>query len=53
VPVFSIGGIDASNVAQLTKLGLNRACVIRAVGEAPNPEQAARELRAMLSATDR
>jgi thiamine-phosphate pyrophosphorylase len=51
VPVFAIGGIDASNVARLTAVGLHRVCVIRAVGGAPNPEKAARELRAMLSAT--
>src|SRR5260370_23156882 len=51
VPVFAIGGIDASNVAQLTAAGLYRVCVIRAVGDAPDPERATRELRAMLSAT--
>ncbi|HUE67975.1 MAG TPA: thiamine phosphate synthase [Candidatus Acidoferrum sp.] len=51
VPVFAIGGIDASNVAQLTAAGLHRICVIRAVGDAPDPEKATRELRAMLSAT--
>ena len=50
VPVFAIGGIDESNVAQLTAAGLRRACVIRAVAEARDPEQAARRLRAMLSA---
>jgi thiamine-phosphate diphosphorylase len=48
-PVFAIGGIDASNVAQLTSLGLSRVCVIRAVSEAPDPEQAVRTLRAMLT----
>jgi thiamine-phosphate pyrophosphorylase len=50
VPVFAIGGIDASNIAQLTAAGVRRACVVRAVGEAPDPEAAARELRAMLEA---
>jgi len=50
VPVFAIGGIDASNVAQLTAAGLRRVCVIRAVGDARDPEKATRELRAMLSA---
>jgi thiamine monophosphate synthase len=48
VPVFAIGGIDESNVAQLTAQGLHRACVIRAVAEAPDPEAVARRLRAML-----
>lgn len=49
VPVFAIGGIDESNIAQLTALGLRRVCVIRAVGEAPDPERAARTLRGMLT----
>lgn len=48
VPVFAIGGIDASNIGQLTNAGVRRACVIRAVGEAADPEAAARRLRAML-----
>ena len=50
VPVFAIGGIDASNIGRLTAAGLNRVCVIRAVGDAPDPETATRRLRAMLSA---
>ena len=50
VPVFAIGGIDESNVQLLTRLGLHRVCVIRAIGEAPDPEAAARRLRAMLDA---
>ncbi len=50
VPVFAIGGIDEHNVGQLTALGIHRACVIRAVGDAADPEQAARHLRAMLTA---
>lgn len=48
VPVFAIGGIDESNVGQLIAAGLRRACVIRAVAGAPDPEQATRRLRAML-----
>jgi thiamine-phosphate pyrophosphorylase len=50
VPVFAIGGIDASNMQQLLAAGVRRACVVRAVGEAPDPEAAARGLRAMLDA---
>jgi thiamine-phosphate pyrophosphorylase len=50
VPVFAIGGIDDSNIARLTAEGLRRACVIRAVAEAPDPETATRRLRAMLTA---
>jgi thiamine-phosphate pyrophosphorylase len=49
VPVFAIGGIDESNVAQLTAEGLRRACVIRAVSDAADPAAAARRLRAMLT----
>jgi thiamine-phosphate pyrophosphorylase len=48
VPVFAIGGIDASNVARLTAVGLLRVCVVRAVGDAPDPESATRRLRTML-----
>ena len=50
VPVFAIGGIDESNLGELVALGLKRACVIRAVAGAPDPEEAARRLRAMLTA---
>jgi thiamine-phosphate pyrophosphorylase len=50
IPVFAIGGIDASNLPQLRAAGVRRACVVRAVGEAPDPEAAARRLRAMLEA---
>jgi thiamine-phosphate pyrophosphorylase len=52
IPVFAIGGIDASNLDQLVAMGVHRACVIRAVGDAPDPEQAARKLRAMLGQGD-
>ncbi len=48
VPVFAIGGIDGSNIAQLTAAGLRRVCVVRAVGDAPDPEAATRRLRTML-----
>jgi thiamine-phosphate diphosphorylase len=49
-PVFAIGGIDETNVALLTTIGVRRVCVIRAVSDAADPEQAARRLRAMLDA---
>jgi thiamine-phosphate pyrophosphorylase len=48
VPVFAIGGIDEANLHLLTALGLRRACVIRAVADAPDPESATRRLRTML-----
>ncbi|HET9780938.1 MAG TPA: thiamine phosphate synthase [Candidatus Dormibacteraeota bacterium] len=50
VPVFAIGGIDATNIGKVIAAGVRRVCVIRAVGDAPDPEQATRNLRAMLSA---
>jgi thiamine-phosphate pyrophosphorylase len=49
VPVFAIGGIDESNLAQLLATGLHRVCVIRAVGDSSDPESAARRLRTMLN----
>jgi thiamine-phosphate pyrophosphorylase len=49
VPVFAIGGINPSNIEQLTADGLHRACVIRAIADAPDPELAARRLRTMLT----
>jgi len=49
LPVFAIGGIDESNIDQLTAIGIRRVCVIRAVSEAADPEQACRRLRAMLA----
>ena len=48
VPVFAIGGIDESNIAQLMAAGLRRVCVVRAVGDSPDPESATRRLRTML-----
>jgi thiamine-phosphate pyrophosphorylase len=48
VAVFAIGGIDQSNIAQLTEAGVRRVCVVRAVGDAPDPEAATRRLHAML-----
>ena len=49
VPVFAIGGIDESNIGRLVDVGVRRACVIRAVAGAADPEQAARRPRAMLT----
>lgn len=49
LPVFAIGGIDESNVGELTALALRRACVIRAIADASDPESAARRLRTMLT----
>ena len=48
VPVFAIGGIDETNLPQLIALGVRRACVIRAIADAQDPESATRRLRTML-----
>jgi thiamine-phosphate pyrophosphorylase len=50
IPVFAIGGVDESNLPQVVAAGVRRACVIRAVADSPDPEQAARRLRAILTA---
>lgn len=47
-PWFAIGGIDATNVAQVVAAGAERVAVVRAIGDANDPENAARELRAAL-----
>jgi thiamine-phosphate pyrophosphorylase len=48
VPWFAIGGIDAANVAKVVAAGARRIAVVRAIGEADDPERAARELRVAL-----
>ena len=48
-PWFAIGGIDASNVADVVGAGAIRIAVVRAIVEADDPEAAARRLRAALS----
>jgi thiamine-phosphate pyrophosphorylase len=49
VPVFAIGGIDETNAGRLLLAGLRRACVIRAVADSSDPEEATRRLHAMLT----
>jgi thiamine-phosphate pyrophosphorylase len=48
VPWFAIGGIDASNAADVVAAGAERIAVVRAIGDAPDPERAAAELRSAL-----
>ena len=48
VPFFAIGGLDAGNLAQALDAGATRACVLRAIAAAEDPEQAARALRDLL-----
>jgi thiamine-phosphate pyrophosphorylase len=49
VPVFAIGGVEAANLELLLAAGVHRACVIRGLAEAADPEAAARRLRAALA----
>jgi thiamine-phosphate pyrophosphorylase len=48
-PWFAIGGIDASNAAEVVAAGATRIAVVRAIADAREPERAARELRAVLA----
>ena len=48
-PWFAIGGIDATNVADVLAAGASRIAVVRAIGDAPDPEAAAAALRYTLS----
>jgi thiamine-phosphate pyrophosphorylase len=49
-PWFAIGGIDETNVSEVVSAGARRVAVVRAIGNAPDPERAARRLRAVLPA---
>ena len=48
VPWFAIGGIDEANVVEVVAAGAQRIAVVRAIGDAADPERAARALRAAL-----
>jgi thiamine-phosphate pyrophosphorylase len=48
VPWFAIGGIDESTVGEVVAAGARRIAVVRAIGEAPDPERAADGLRRAL-----
>jgi thiamine-phosphate pyrophosphorylase len=48
IPWFAIGGIDATNVEEVVAAGAKRIAVVRAIGEADDPERAARDLRSAL-----
>ena len=47
-PWFAIGGLDRHTLPAAVEQGARRAVVVRAITEAPDPEHAARELRAAL-----
>jgi len=44
-PFFAIGGIDATNAAQVREAGAERLCVVRAIRDAADPTAAAEALR--------
>ena len=44
-PWFAIGGIDETNVADVVAAGAGRIAVVRAIGDATDPEAAAARLR--------
>jgi thiamine-phosphate pyrophosphorylase len=48
VPWFAIGGIDRTNIEDVVRAGASRVAVVRAIGDASDPEEAARELRQAL-----
>ena len=51
-PWFAIGGIDARTVHDVLGAGAGRIVVVRAIAEAEDPRQAARELKQALHAGD-
>ena len=50
VPWFAIGGVELHNAAEVVAAGAPGLAVVRAIQDAADPEQAARELRAVLHA---
>jgi thiamine-phosphate pyrophosphorylase len=48
-PWFAIGGIDETNVADVAAAGAMRIAVVRAIGDAADPERASRTLRDALT----
>jgi len=48
LPWFAIGGIELDTVAQIATAGAPGVAVVRAIRDAPDPEAAARQLRAEL-----
>lgn len=51
VPVVGIGGITPGNAASVMKAGADGVAMMRAISEAPDPEQAARDFVEAVSAT--
>ena len=49
LPVFAIGGINASNIGSVIAAGARRACVVRALTESSDPAPVATRLKRELS----
>ena len=49
LPWFAIGGIDVERAADVVRAGARRLAVVRAIRDAPDPGEAARALKALLS----
>ncbi len=49
LPVFAIGGINASHIKDLGAVGVTRIAVMGVIARAADPEQAAAELKAQLT----
>ena len=52
VPWFAIGGIHLGNIEQVVTAGASRVVVVRAITEATDPSEAAKQLRAYLPSLD-
>jgi len=48
LPFFAIGGLDRHNLRAALAAGAGRVAVVRSIASAPDPERAARALRALL-----
>jgi thiamine-phosphate pyrophosphorylase len=53
LPWFAIGGLDTATVVAALDAGARRIVVVRAIADAPDPEAAARTLKAALDAAAR
>lgn len=53
IPIVAIGGINSTNTRDIILAGADGIAVVSAIVSAPSPEQAARELRQLISAAHR
>lgn len=48
LPMVAIGGLNTSNIAAVTQTGVHGIALVSAISHAPDPQQAARELRLLI-----